>query len=90
MTHDEMIAVIAAHRDGRAIQVKRRSGHRWWNCDGKVKLADILSDMAGGDTFRIRPEPRRGFFPDVLYETREEAARYFPQVEIIEFVEVEK
>lgn len=52
MTHDEMIAVIAAHRDGKAIEY-RYSNRGEWN---KVKLPHW--DFAAFQ-FRVAPEPKR-------------------------------
>ena len=90
MTHDEMITVIAAHRDKKALQVKGSTHGKWEDyLPSKFSLLDVLSDIAGGDTFRVKPEPRQGFVPDTfVYDTRELAQQFFPQAEIIKFVEV--
>ena len=83
MTHDEHIEIVAAHRDGKTIQ--RKYGLRWIDIEDWDELIVQLHE----GIVRIKPEPRRGFFPDVFtYDTREEATRHFPQAEIIEFVEV--
>ena len=87
MTHDEMIAVIAAHRDGKTLQVSNCG--KWRDCGPGERLMDIIADIAGGDTFRVKPEPRRGFVADVVVYPTEAAARTcFPKATIIEVVEV--
>ena len=87
MTHDELIEVIAAHRDGKSLQCWCHGQKAW--VDWEHAEADQLRKAMGATVFRVKPEPRRGFFPDTfVYDTREEAERHFPQAEIIEFVEV--
>jgi hypothetical protein len=51
MTHDEMIAVIQAHKDGKQIQIRQYCGKVWadsfcprWNFEDCV--------------YRVKPEPR--------------------------------
>jgi hypothetical protein len=51
MTHDEMIAVIQAHKDGKAIQ------YRFMVKDGWIKASTPnwnFSELA----FRVKPEPK--------------------------------
>jgi len=89
MTHDEIIEVIAAHRTGKALQVRRHDSSKWWNCDSKAKLTDLLTDLAHGDTFRVKPEPRRGWMPAMLlFQGHNDAVQAFPQADIIEVAEV--
>jgi len=85
MTHDELIKVIEAHRDGKQIQLRYHTV--WRDIDvAAYRIDELLEDEY---KFRVKPEPRRGFFPDTfVYETRETAERHFPQAEIVEFVEV--
>lgn len=54
MTHDEMIAVIAAHRDGKVIELCERhsnTGTGWQLC--KKPIWDFFHY-----DYRIKPEPR--------------------------------
>jgi len=89
MNHNEMIEVIAAHRDGKALQCWSHAGQTWVNWEHSE--ADQLRRSMGATKFRVKPEPRRGFVADVFaYETRAVAEKLFPQAEIIEFVEVVK
>jgi hypothetical protein len=50
MTHDEMIAVIAAHRDGKTVQCKYRNGSVW-------KDVQNPAWSFGSFDYRIKPEP---------------------------------
>ena len=52
MTHDEMIAVIAAHRDGKKIQCQSKDGRDNW-----FDTPDPAWYFAFCD-YRIKPEPR--------------------------------
>lgn len=52
MTHDEMIEVIAAHRDGKGVEVSERSPTRD-NWRVAVKPAWDFSDYK----YRVKPEP---------------------------------
>ena len=53
MTHDEMIAVIAAHRDGKAIQFRRHGDSKWTGyLDGNSP--EWLFSICD---YRIKPEP---------------------------------
>jgi hypothetical protein len=51
MTHDEMIAVIAAHRDGKAIQFRTVETE----CDWR-NIESPVWDFQSSD-YRIKPEP---------------------------------
>ena len=83
MTHNEIIAVIAAHRDGKTIQ--RKYGQRWIDIED---LGELVVQLSEG-ILRVKPEPRRGFVPDVfVFATLEAAKASFEKAEIIEFVEV--
>ena len=90
MTHDEILAVVTANRDGQPIE--------WWNVLTRQWLpweqtdaAFLLSALSARAKLRVKPEPRRGFVADVFVYPTEAAARTcFPQAEIIEFLEVVK
>jgi len=87
MTHNEMIEVIAAHRDGKALQCWSHAGQTW--VDWKHSEADQLRRSMGATKFRVKPEPRRGFVPSTfVYETERCAQQAFPASTIIEVVEV--
>lgn len=51
MTNDEMIAVIAAHKEGKLIEFKRIEGypHHWTRCDDPVWNFGVCE-------YRVRPE----------------------------------
>ncbi len=50
MTHDEMIAVIAAHKDGKTIQIKGNISGEWNDADSpRFNFVQC--------TYRIKPEP---------------------------------
>jgi hypothetical protein len=56
MTHDEMIAVIQAHKDGKVIQVKLKNdapGRGWEN----LRAHDPIWHF-GRNTYRPKPEPK--------------------------------
>ena len=87
LTHDQAIELIAACRDGKQLQFRDAAG-KWWSYQNPA-LSTILLGILGEIEIRIRPEPRRGFFPDsLLFTTRALAESAFPQAEIVEFVEV--
>jgi len=99
MTHDELIEVIAAHRDGKTLQVKGSIHGRWEECPPrKLTLLEVLADIAGGDTFRAKPEPRRLYVPiDATgrlwvncYHCLKDAETASDGCEVIEFMEVLK
>ena len=50
MTHEEMIAVIQAHKDGKIIQSRDYIEDNWIDCD---PIWDFNESM-----YRIKPEPR--------------------------------
>ncbi len=54
MTHNEMIAVIAAHRDGKKIEYRngRDNGNRW------MVIESVPLWNFGDGEYRIKPEPR--------------------------------
>ena len=51
MTHDEMIAVIKAHKDGNKIQSTPLSVHSLWGDDDSPMWNFALMD------YRVKPEP---------------------------------
>jgi hypothetical protein len=60
MTHDEMIEVIAAHRDKKDIQIREIGGTGWGDYSTEFKrgsLEELIRDL---DTdvfeFRVKPE----------------------------------
>ena len=50
MTHDEMIAVIAAHRDGAAVEARYSLNGEWF-------LLETPRWTTNGTEYRIKPEP---------------------------------
>ena len=90
MTHDEIIAVIAAHRAGKPLQVRR---NQQWQQES-IQTAELLHNIAFGMNIRPKPEPRRVFIPcdtngpaDYCYTTAERAMHDYPDMEIVTFVE---
>lgn len=57
MTHDDMIAVIAADRDGKVLQARRRDGtsYSWEDCITGDPLRIFLNFQEWN--YRIKPEP---------------------------------
>lgn len=53
MTHDEMIGVIQAHKDGKAIQYRNIWHHVWDDCVGNNPKWAF-----NNTAYRIKPEPR--------------------------------
>ncbi len=51
MTHDEMIAVIQAHKDGKQIQYYSTNQQQWFD----EKQPDWAFEQA---VYRVKPEPR--------------------------------
>lgn len=51
MTHDEMIAVIQAHKDGKAIEF--RYDGEWKTCQDNNPLWNFTNNF-----YRVKPEPR--------------------------------
>lgn len=96
MSHDEMIAVIAAHKEGKMIQCKQS----WGWTDVPTPMFHF-SDF----TYRIKPEPRqprviwrneypggKGTICRGTYETKEKASRAsgdgcIGQVKFVEVIE---
>lgn len=54
MTHDEMIAVIQAHKDGKEIQYRHKSGGEW----RKSENAGFLDWNFQVAEYRVKPELR--------------------------------
>ena len=71
MNYDQMIAVLQAAKDGKAIQmrskVNRRTGGAWYD------VTDPLWDFAACD-YRVKPEPR--VFYAVLREHGSQCVAY--------------
>ena len=89
MTHDEMIEVIAAHGDGKTLQWWKSKENQWTDWTLREYTVDQLLRGMTITKFRVKPQPRRLFIPDVMaYTTREGARRAFPQANILEVVEV--
>jgi hypothetical protein len=93
MTHDEIIAVIAAHRDGKPLQQKGSAG--WLNYR-PASLPEILRALTSPTLIvRPKPEPRRVYVlwdaagcTGAAYSQREFAEKYArSDWEIIAFVE---
>jgi hypothetical protein len=89
MTHDEMIAVIAAHRDGKALQTKSNErDSKWEDCPCP------LWNFAYVD-YRVKPEPQSIFIPLAhsgdrikrYYETLTKLREEWPNNEYKTFVE---
>lgn len=59
MTHDKIIEVVKAHKEGRVIEVfsKTMSGVEKWS-KHNVCLSCLMADIARGKDFRIKPEPK--------------------------------
>ena len=92
MTHDEIIAVIAAHRDNKPLQLYTTG--QW--TDTVIELGRLIELIAGSWKFRVKPEPRRIYVPwealgvaRGLYMDRKYAERLNPNCEIVTFVEEE-
>ena len=91
MTHDEILAVVTAHRDKKDIQFREIGAAAWGDYSTEFKrgsLEELIRDL---DTdvfeFRAKPEPRRGFVADVFVYPTEAAARTcFPEANIVEVV----
>jgi hypothetical protein len=95
MTHDEIIDVIAAHRDGKPLQQKSSTG---WLSYRPDSLQEILRYLTSPKLMvRPKPEPRRIYViwdangcTGETYSQRETAERYArPDREIVTFVEEE-
>ena len=53
MTHDEIIALLQAHKDGKTLQIK----HKLEWLDLNYILSAVLGTIAKGREWRIKPEP---------------------------------
>jgi hypothetical protein len=94
MTHDEIIAVIAAHRDGKPLQQKGSVG--WLNYK-PASMEDLLFRLGrpmSTLTLRPKPEPRRVYVPfnagdctGVAYTDLASAESAWLDCEIVAFVE---
>lgn len=94
MTHDEMIAVIAAHRDGKVIQyIEKGTSDTWADCINNSPVWDFYHY-----NYRIEPEPRVVWFNEYpghfggIYSSREAALQSardacIRQVKFIEAIE---
>lgn len=85
MTIDEMIEVLQAAKEGKAIQ--ERNGVDW----KEFSVADRLRHCE----VRVKPEPRRfwiivGSYPVIACATRHECESLYPRQNVIEVVEVLK
>ena len=83
MTDDEMIAVIAAHRDGETLEMKTNEpGSKWVECPCPLWNFCYVD-------YRVKPKQRRGFVAaSVVFESREMAEACMLSNEILEIVEV--
>ncbi len=96
MTHDEMIAVIQAHKDGKTIQYKVGEDMDWLNIPHQ-------KFNFGGYDYRVKPEPmvryavvgNLGHTKDhvFVYDTNKSDAEYYvrisanPNLRLVKFVE---
>jgi len=88
MTHDEMIEVLQAHRDGKTLQWWKSKENQWTDWTLREYTTDQLLRGMTITKFRVKPQPRRVFVPAVMtYTTRDGAQRAFPTDDIIEVVE---
>ena len=71
MNHDEMIAVIQAHKDGKQIQWKSRNGvDEWDDCsDGYYQPKFNF----GACLYRVKPEPREFW----IHPARDRVCEYY-------------
>lgn len=71
MTHDEMIEVIQAHKEGRTIQARHRKKHPWGDVPNPSwNFFEVQ--------YRVKPEPKKlwvNFYGDIIYthESKEAA-----------------
>lgn len=69
MTHDEIIAVVQAHKDGKKIEIYNPISESWyilnWN-----DIESIISGISNGTNYRIAPEPPKSQY--VPFESMEE------------------
>ena len=76
MNHDEMIAVIQAHKDGKQIQWKSRNGVDGWDdcSDGYWQPKFNF----GCCDYRIKPEPREWWIENSHCQTGYAHRNYVP------------
>lgn len=53
MTHDEMIDVILAHKEGISVQLRKRGSSAWFPQETRSGLFDFIDYE-----YRIKPEPK--------------------------------
>lgn len=94
-THDEMIAVIQAHKEGKTIQYRTVSAAGWWDLLPQSTEFDF-----GGFIYRIKPEPKVLYvdeyggtkdLPDLAYHDKRDAILCaFPEAKrtAVKYVEV--
>jgi len=94
MTHDEIIAVIAAHRDGKPLQQKVSVD--WLDYKPANVEAVLFALSSPTLTFRVKPEPRRVYVPynadvctGVAYTHLASAESAWSECEIVTFIEEE-
>lgn len=56
MTHDEVIALVQAHKEGKELQI--RNDRSWEKVPGNATLNDILQWLTNDVILRIKHEPR--------------------------------
>ena len=99
MTHDEMIAVIQAHKDGKTIQVRGKGRPKWHDRTRPSWDFDSCD-------YRVKPEPRVAYFAEYTnpyggnvltqgrFDTKEDLQKTLdswavrPTYRIVKFVEV--
>ena len=97
MTHDEIIAVVQAHKDGQDLQWWRECDKTWVDLE-TCNAGRLLWTMAS-TAVRVKPQPRRLWVADVgtidrvgvlAFATKDDAEHAWPTREIGEYVEVVK
>ena len=90
MTPDEMILVLAAYRDGKALEMKTSEpGSKWVDCPNPLWNFGYID-------YRVKPEPQCIFIPQAhsgglikrYYDTLAKLRAEWPSGEYKEFVEV--
>jgi hypothetical protein len=76
MTHDEMIEVIQAHKDGKVIQFKRNCGVCDWTSLAKVKSPHWNFSAV---KYRVKPEPKEYWLVPYTYKKGLEVFYYCPK-----------
>jgi hypothetical protein len=86
MTHDEMIAVIQAHREGKKIQVRDRvNGEPWDDLQSNESFNFV------GFEYRVRPEPREWVLVPFAKSSRSEDGYLYglrPIHDAVKFIEL--